>query len=81
MILNGPYVFVQEACTSCSKSTCLFVKLFRKIDFFKMMASLIASKKVNPEKSRTISKKSRDKIMKIPGSRDFEKIPSHLVPE
>ena len=57
----------------CSWSTCLLVKTI-------LITNCI--KKVNPEKSRTISKKSRDKNMrqipsrKIPGSRDFAKIPS-----
>ena len=47
---------------------------------FKLITNRIKQK--YPEKSRTISKKSRDKNMtqipsrKIPGSRDFTKIPS-----
>ena len=53
--------------------------------FSKLMTN--CSKEANPEKSRKIPKKSRDKNIrlipsrKIPGSRDFAKIPSRPIPE
>ena len=63
----------------------MFVGLSCSWKMFKLITNRIKQK--YPEKSRTISKKSRDKNMtqipsrKIPGSRDFTKIPSRPVPE
>ena len=63
----------------------MFVGLSCSWKMFKLITNRIKQK--YPEKSRTISKKSRDKNMrqipsrKIPGSRDFAKIPSRPILE